>query len=131
MKSATNPYMFSVGGTNVTGTSGQNIDDLLRNTRLDSALDAMECTMRWSHLAPTCPDTLGCFPYTDSDPFITKSRPHVNFVGNQKFGQRWFKKDGETVKLISLPKFSETNSFVVLNLRTLEAKEVFFDGFLD
>ena len=33
MKSATNPYMFSVGGTNVTGTSGQNIDDLLRNTR--------------------------------------------------------------------------------------------------
>ena len=34
MKSATNPYMFSVGGTNVTGTSGQNIDDLLRNTRL-------------------------------------------------------------------------------------------------
>ena len=44
---------------------------------------------------------------------------------------RWFKKDGETVKLISLPKFSETNSFVVLNLRTLEAKEVFFDGFLD
>ena len=34
MKSATNPYMFSVGGTNITGTSGQNIDDLLRNTRL-------------------------------------------------------------------------------------------------
>ena len=33
MKSATNPYMFSVGGTNITGTSGQNIDDLLRNTR--------------------------------------------------------------------------------------------------
>ena len=56
--------------------------------RLDSALDAMECTMRWSHIAPTCPDTLGCFPYTDSDPFIIKSRPHVNFVGNQKFGQR-------------------------------------------
>ena len=44
---------------------------------------------------------------------------------------RWFKQDGETVKLISLPKFSETNSFVVLNLRTLDAKEVFFDGFLD
>ena len=56
--------------------------------RLESALDGMECTMRWSHLAPTCPDTLGCFPYTDSDPFIAKSRPHVNFVGNQKFGQR-------------------------------------------
>ena len=34
MKSATNPYMFSIDGTNLTGTSGQNIDDLLRNTRL-------------------------------------------------------------------------------------------------
>jgi DNA polymerase delta subunit 2 len=130
-KSVTNPYMSSIDGLNLTGTSGQNVEDLLSNTTLDDALDAIECTLRWSHLAPTCPDTLGCFPYVDKDPFITNSRPHVTFAGNQEFGQRWFKQDGQSVKMISLPKFSVTSSFVVLNLKTLEAEEISFDGLME
>ena len=53
-------------------------------------MDALESTLRWSHLAPTCPDTLGCFPYRNEDPFVVEERtPHVAFAANQdSFGQR-------------------------------------------
>lgn len=71
------------------GFAGQNVDDVLRNTDMESPLDAMESLLRWSHIAPTCPDTLGCFPFRETDPFILEKRPHVMFVGNQKaFEQR-------------------------------------------
>jgi hypothetical protein len=33
--------------------------------------------------------------------------------------------------MISLPKFSVTSSFVVLNLKTLEAEEISFDGLME
>ena len=38
---------------------------------------------RWGHLAPTCPDTIGCFPYYEQDPFVLDTLPDVFIVGNQ------------------------------------------------
>ncbi len=38
---------------------------------------------RWGHLAPTCPDTIGCFPYYEQDPFILDTLPDVFIAGNQ------------------------------------------------
>jgi hypothetical protein len=38
---------------------------------------------RWGHLAPTCPDTIGCFPYFEQDPFILDTLPDVFIAGNQ------------------------------------------------
>jgi len=35
-------------------------------------------------MAPTTPDTLSCFPYTNSDPFIFDDYPQVYFAANQK-----------------------------------------------
>ena len=84
-----NPYMFEVGGRLILGTSGQNIDDVLRNTSLPGPIEALESLLSWSHLAPTCPDTLGCFPFQDKDPFVLNRRPHILFAANQpKFDQR-------------------------------------------
>jgi len=41
------------------GTSGQNIDDLGKYSEAKSKLDFVERTLRWRHLAPTAPNTLG------------------------------------------------------------------------
>jgi hypothetical protein len=41
------------------GTSGQPVADLLRYSGLEDPLAVMESTLRWRHLAPTAPDTLG------------------------------------------------------------------------
>lgn len=43
----------------------------------------MQRTLACRHLAPTAPDTLTCYPFTDDDPFILPATPHVYFAGNQ------------------------------------------------
>ena len=102
------------------------------NSNLGDSCLVLEKLVRWSHLAPTCPDTLGCFPYQDKDPFVLEHTPHVLFAGNQeKFGCRDVKIDGKkdrTVTLISIPVFSESKSVVSLNLRTMEAEEIKFEA---
>jgi DNA polymerase II small subunit/DNA polymerase delta subunit B len=46
-------------GVEFLGTSGQNVDDLDMYTSIGDRLDVMETTLRWQHLAPSAPDTLG------------------------------------------------------------------------
>lgn len=41
------------------GSSGQNIDDLEKYSEAKSKLEFLERTLRWRHLAPTAPNTLG------------------------------------------------------------------------
>jgi DNA polymerase II small subunit/DNA polymerase delta subunit B len=41
------------------GTSGQNIDDLYKYSEAKDKLEFMERTLRWRHLAPTAPNSLG------------------------------------------------------------------------
>jgi len=41
------------------GTSGQNIDDLFKYSDAKDKLEFMERTLRWRHLAPTAPNSLG------------------------------------------------------------------------
>ncbi len=60
-------------------------------------LKLMEGTLQWRHLAPTAPDTLPCYPFCDTDPFVLDACPHVYFVGNQVWregGWGWVKLDG-------------------------------------
>ncbi|CAM8890076.1 unnamed protein product [Rhodiola kirilowii] len=100
----------------------QNIEDLENYSYAKDRLEFMERTLRWRHLAPTTPNTLGCYPYTDRDPFLIESCPHVYFAGNQShYGTRMFKgSEGLRVRVISIPKFCETGVAVALNLRNLE-----------
>ena len=68
----------------------------MRNTNLEDPLDALEDILKYTHLAPTCPDTLGCFPYKDGDPFIMDELPHCMFTANQKkFSQRYGRRGGD------------------------------------
>lgn len=104
-----------------------------------------ERTLEWSHIAPTCPDTLctfarvascfcrspsfshpGCYPFSDRDPFILQQTPHVYFVGNQpKFETRLIEgEDGQRTRIILVPKFSRTGEVVLVNSATLECRVV-------
>ncbi|KAF4374530.1 hypothetical protein F8388_016081 [Cannabis sativa] len=82
-RSCTNPHCFDLDNIRFLGTSGQNIDDLEKYSEAKDKLEFMERTLKWRHLAPTAPNTLGCYPFTDMDPFLIESCPHVYFVGNQ------------------------------------------------
>lgn len=80
------------------------------------------------HLCCTAPDTLACFPYVDQDPFILRSSPHVYFAGNQaEFGEGVVKDGDKSIKLISVPSFSQTGTIVLLDLKTLQCKPVSFE----
>ncbi|KAJ0974516.1 hypothetical protein J5N97_016481 [Dioscorea zingiberensis] len=57
--SCTNPHHFELDGIQFIGTSGQNIDDLDKYSEARDKVEFMERTLRWRHLAPTAPNTLG------------------------------------------------------------------------
>ncbi|KAL3285977.1 hypothetical protein HHI36_000491 [Cryptolaemus montrouzieri] len=123
-----NPYKCSLNGLQILGTSGQPIRDILRFSEIQDPLDALENCLKWSHLAPTAPDTLGCFPFYDKDPFILHECPHVFFAGNQeKFGTRIAQGPvGQQVRLISIPEFGATHEACLLNLKNLECTSISF-----
>ncbi|KAG4913060.1 hypothetical protein AAZX31_19G133600 [Glycine max] len=127
-RSCTNPHCFELDNVRFLGTSGQNVDDLEKYSEAKDKLEFMERTLRWRHLAPTAPNTLGCYPYTDKDPFFIESCPHVYFIGNQdKFETRVIKgSEGQLVRLVCVPKFSETGVAVMLNLRDLDCYALSF-----
>lgn len=92
LNQVSNPYFFSVGGLKILGSSGQPVTDILNFSEIPNSLEALESCLKWSHLAPTAPDTLGCFPFFENDPFIIEECPHVFFAGNQKkFATKEFK----------------------------------------
>lgn len=125
-------------------------------TRQDSAINSMDAdTGRITlgilqtlldnrHVAPTAPDTLGSYPFYDSDPFVLEKTPHVFFAGNQpRFATKVWKAETGTekdvehqtelrnVRLVSIPRFDKSGIAVLLNLRTLECSTMHFSNEMD
>ncbi|XP_034548518.1 DNA polymerase delta subunit 2 [Notolabrus celidotus] len=128
---ASNPHQAKVDGVSFLGTSGQNVCDIQRYSSRDNHLEILEETLRLRHLAPTAPDTLGCFPFYQKDPFILEECPHVYFSGNAPtFDSKVVKgPDGQEVLLVTIPEFSSTQTACLVNLRTLECEPVSFSAF--
>lgn len=131
--SCPNPHEFELDNVKFLGTSGQNIDDLYKYSDAKDRLEFMERTLTWRHLAPTAPNSLGCYPYTDKDPFLVESCPHVYFVGNQdRYESRLLQgSEKQQVRLISIPRFCDTGIAVMLNLRNLECTTLSFSTSFD
>jgi len=128
-QAVTNPYNCRLDEALIVGTSGQNVSDLLRSTSLDSPLEALRCTLTWGHIAPTAPDTLACYPYIDSDPFILRECPHIYFAGNCDSFATELHEDSTQAKrtrLVCVPSFSRTQSVAVVDLDTLDCRQVNF-----
>ncbi len=133
----TNPAWLSLGNLKLLGTSGQNIDDIFKyvdepdSARIDMALRTLE----WGHLAPTAPDTLWCYPFKSTDPFVLKDRPDVLFVGNQPsyasamytFDPDIDAKAHQGCRVVLVPEFARTRQVVLLNLASLDTKLVTID----
>lgn len=108
-------------------------------------------TLEWSHIAPTCPDTLcsctlitkkgghqlndndtGSYPFKEYDPFLLGACPHVCFIGNQPAFETMLVEDaeeeeGKRCRIVLVPEFCETGTVVLVNTHSLEVKTVQFD----
>ncbi|GJN85982.1 hypothetical protein PLIIFM63780_009558 [Purpureocillium lilacinum] len=124
--SVTNPFEAEIDGWRVLGTGGQNVDDVFKYIDSEDRLGMMEAMCRWRCCAPTAPDTLWSYPFQEDDPFVMKTCPHVYFVGCQpEFATKVIHgPDGQTVRLITVPSFSETKEIALLDTETLEVTKV-------
>jgi DNA polymerase delta subunit 2 len=108
------------------GSSGENINDM----RLYSAaprMELLENTLKWRNIAPTAPDTLGCYPFQKDDPFIIHQSPHLYFAGNQpEFGTKLLEEDGKQIRVVLVPSFTQTHTAVLVNLDDLTAHPICF-----
>ncbi|XP_022075503.1 DNA polymerase delta subunit 2 [Acanthochromis polyacanthus] len=128
---ASNPYQADIDGVRFLGTSGQNVCDIQRYSSMESHVEILEETLRLRHLAPTAPDTLGCYPFYLKDPFILEECPHIYFSGNAPaFESKLIKgPDGQEVLLVTVPEFSSTQTACLINLRTLHCEPISFSAF--
>ncbi|KAN0062183.1 DNA polymerase delta small subunit Cdc1 [Thecaphora frezii] len=137
----TNPAWIGLDGRTLLGTSGQNVDDIFKYvTEGDEDRIRMACSvLEWGHLAPTAPDTLWCYPFKATDPFVIRQRPDVLFIGNQPAyatALYHFDEDdtdadadagsvvGKACRVVLVPEFAKTQQVVLLNLASLESKVV-------
>ncbi|GFY38376.1 DNA polymerase delta subunit 2 [Trichonephila inaurata madagascariensis] len=118
-----NPYDATIDGVRFLGSSGQNIKNIRAYSKISDPLDIMQKTLDWAHMAPTAPDSLNSYPFPDDDPFIMSEYPHVYFCGNaSKMDYRF--SENKSVMMIAIPKFLETFSAVMVNLRTLQVEPI-------
>jgi DNA polymerase delta subunit 2 len=100
-----NPYQFTVpqNGTQIFVSSGQNLSDALQQVTTD-ALTTLENMVQSANLFPTAPNTLACYPFKDTDPFLLQETPHCIVVGNQaKFETTLLNAEGINCRLVTLP----------------------------
>ncbi|CDY65837.1 BnaA09g54770D [Brassica napus] len=76
-RSCRNLHSFDVDNIRFLGTYGKKINDLHKYSEAKSKLDFVERALRWRHFAPTAPNTLNCYPFTDGDSFVIETCPHV------------------------------------------------------
>ncbi|KFV96944.1 DNA polymerase delta subunit 2, partial [Fulmarus glacialis] len=131
LRLVTNPYQADVDGIRFLGTSGQNVSDIFKYSSMDDYLEILEWTLLAGHISPTAPDTLGCYPFYKSDPFILTDCPHVYFCGNApRFQSKLLKgEDEQQVLLVTVPAFSTTQTACLINLRNLSCQPISFSGF--
>lgn len=71
---------------------------------------------------------IGSYPFHEKDQFVIEECPHVFFVGNQPEYKTSLLEgeDGQQVRVVLIPKFSETGQIIVVDLDTLDVEVVKF-----
>lgn len=63
-------------GVRVFVTAGQNVNDVARETKFTTRLDAMTMILASGCACPTAPNTLFSYPFRSEDPFLFQHTPH-------------------------------------------------------
>lgn len=133
LRLCTNPAWFSVHGRRILATGGQNVADLLKYLpddaqSPDTALDMATATLAWSHMAPSAPDTLWCYPFKAADAFVIRAAPDLYVIGNQAaFRTAVVPVSPEhSVRVVLVPSFARTQQVVLLDSATLEPRVLSF-----
>lgn len=125
---STNPCRLNVEGFDILGHSGTPLENIHQYSSLESNIGLLQKTLKWRHLAPTAPDTLSCYPLFNKDPFIVEESPHILFSGNHdQLEHRIFNERNKKILLLTLPRFSITKTFVLVNLRNFEVRPITID----
>ena len=85
----------------------------------------MEKCLLWGHLAPTTTSSSQSDPNpeTQTDPLVLLTMPDIFIAGNQPGYQATKTRiHGHPVLLVAVPRFSQTESLVRINLRTLRTR---------
>eukprot|EP00752_Nemacystus_decipiens_P013042 g11537.t2 len=141
LKRVTNPHEAKIGERVFLGSSGQPLKDMDRYTTVDAGaedaqrpacLRRLEETLRWRHMAPTAPETLGCYPFVTEDPFIVEECPDVYFAGNQpEFATSLLEgPGGQKARMVCVPPFASTGQAALLDLETLDCTPLRFSSAL-
>eukprot|EP00903_Cladosiphon_okamuranus_P014688 g13614.t1 len=140
LKRVTNPHEAKIGDRLFLGSSGQPLKDMDRYTTADTSEDAqkpaclrrLEETLKWRHMAPTAPETLGCYPFVTEDPFIIEECPDVYFAGNQpQFATSLVEgPGGQKARMVCVPPFAFTGQAALLDLKTLDCTPLKFSSSL-
>ncbi|XP_058791528.1 DNA polymerase delta subunit 2-like [Phymastichus coffea] len=132
---ATNPWIGKIGSRIIGGSSGQPILDIIKVSNVDvSPIHWLEKTLEWMHFAPTAPDTLAEYPFDQSDSLVMNVHPNIYFAGNmEKFETKLLQGingkgdyEGQPIRLICIPKFATTQTAVLVDLESLDAKQISF-----
>jgi DNA polymerase delta subunit 2 len=119
----TNPSTFSLQGLTFLATGGQPVNDVFRyiSPAHTSRLELLEAMLRWRLVAPTAPDTLFCYPFSDGDAFVLKECPHVFLAGCQPGVEAgWVEGPrDEKVRVLSVPSYRDTGEVVVMDVEDL------------
>ncbi|TIB81330.1 hypothetical protein E3Q22_01092 [Wallemia mellicola] len=126
----TNPTWFSVDDTRFLVSGGQTLDDSFKYIRGQDRLGLAVDSLKWRHIAPTAPDTLWCYPFTDRDPFILSECPHVFVNGNQdSFASELVDgPEGQQTRVVNLPEFTESSTIALVDLDTLSCETYKFSS---
>ncbi|CUF13580.1 DNA polymerase delta subunit, putative [Bodo saltans] len=132
LRLVTNPYEFNVTPSDqrsnqdassacVFVTSGSNVHDMMRQSRWTSPLDALATSVECGCACPTAPNSLLCYPFQDSDPFLFTNTPHVLVACNQReFSTSYRSIPGSSgavnCRLVAVPSFSKTGAIVLVDV---------------
>jgi DNA polymerase delta subunit 2 len=76
----------------------------------------MQAQLEWRHLAPTAPDTMACYPFVDSDPFLIEDvSPHLYVAGNQPAYEH---RIVGGVNILAVPEFCSSGEVVIYDIST-------------
>ena len=130
----TNPFKFKMGNMVLLGTSGQNVTDVMQFTDNESCIDALQLIAESRYLAPTAPDTLGCYPFSSFDPLVlndeSSAAPSVLFAGNQPHTSTRLIGDGK-LRIATVADFSIRPEMLLINLNDLNDVRVLQIGSQD